>query len=222
MDLKAIVEAALFVAQKPLSVAELQALYPEDGQPEAAEVRVALAELAEEFKSRPIELKQVASGYRFQVREALSPWISRLFEERPARYTKAFLETLAIIVYRQPVTRGEIEEIRGVAVSTQIIRNLLEREWVQVVGHKEVPGRPGLYATTRHFLDYFNLKGLDELPPLQTFIDRLGPVADTDMPVPVTPVTHHEPTETPKEPENEPIRPPDATATTTGESTHLG
>jgi len=107
---------------------------------------------------------------------ALLAWVSRLFEERPGRYSKAFLETLAIIAYRQPVTRGEIEGIRGVAVSTQIIRNLMEREWVQIVGHKEVPGRPGLYATTRHFLDYFNLKGLDELPALQTFLDRIGPV----------------------------------------------
>ncbi len=195
MDLKEIVEAALFVAQKPLGLAELLALFPEDGQPEAAEVRAALAELAEEFKQRPLELKQVASGYRFQVRERLSPWISRLFEEKPARYSKAFLETLAIIAYRQPVTRGEIEQIRGVAVSTQIIRNLLEREWVQVVGHKEVPGRPGLYATTRQFLDYFNLKGLDELPPLQTFIDRLGPLAEP-LPVPETNARTHEQPET--------------------------
>jgi len=202
MDLKDIVEAALFVAPKPLSVAELQALFPEDGQPEAAEVRSALTELAKEFDNRPIELKQVATGYRFQVRERLSPWISRLFEERPARYSKAFLETLAIIAYRQPVTRGEIEEIRGVAVSTQIVRNLMDRDWVQVVGHKEVPGRPGLYATTRHFLDYFNLKGLDELPPLQTFIDRLGPIADTHLPVPDTTARYHDQTETTRQPEN--------------------
>jgi len=195
MDLKAIVEAALFVAHKPLTVAELQALFPEDGQPKPADVRLALAELAEDFKSRPLELKEVASGFRLQVRESLSPWISRLFEEKPARYSKAFLETLAIIAYRQPVTRGEIEEIRGVAVSTQIMRSLVERDWVEVVGHKEVPGRPGLYATTRQFLDYFNLKGLDELPPLQTFIDRLGPVADPGLPLPETPASHHEPTE---------------------------
>ena len=203
MDLKDIVEAALFVAPKPLSVAELQALFPEDGQPEAAEVRSALTELAKEFDNRPIELKQVATGYRFQVRERLSPWISRLFEERPARYSKAFLETLAIIAYRQPVTRGEIEEIRGVAVSTQIVRNLMERYWVQVVGHKEVPGRPGLYATTRQFLDYFNLKGLDELPPLQTFIDRLGPIADTQLPVPDTTAKYYEQTKTTGQPESQ-------------------
>jgi segregation and condensation protein B len=204
MKLKDIVEAALSVAQKPLTVAELLNLFPEDEQPETTEVRGVLAKLAEEYKDRPIELKQVASGYRFQVREGLSPWISRLFEERPTRYTKAFLETLAIIAYRQPVTRGEIEEIRGVAVSTQIIRNLIERDWVQVVGHKEVPGRPGLYATTRQFLDYFNLKGLDELPPLQTFIDRLGPVADTNLPVPATPNIENDPTETPQADKNKP------------------
>ncbi len=201
MELKNIVEAALFVAQKPLDIAELQALFPEDGQPATADLRLALAELAEEFNSRPLELKEVASGFRFQVREGLSPWISRLFEERPARYSKAFLETLAIIAYRQPVTRGEIEEIRGVAVSTHIIRALLERDWVQVVGHKEVPGRPGLYATTRQFLDYFNLKGLDGLPPLQTFIDRLGPIADPGLPLPESPA--HDPIETP-----EPAPPP--------------
>ncbi len=220
MDLKDIVEAALFVAQKPLSVAELQALFPEDGQPEAAEVYSALEALAKEFDSRPIELKQVATGYRFQVRERLSPWISRLFEERPARYGKAFLETLAIIAYRQPVTRGEIEEIRGVAVSTQIIRNLMEREWVQVVGHKEVPGRPGLYATTRQFLDYFNLKGLDGLPPLQTFIDRLGPIADVDLPVPETTARDHDQTETAGQPENHSNPAPCPTTGPAGESSY--
>lgn len=217
MDLKDIIEAALFVAQKPLSVAELVALFPEGEQPEAAGVRSALAELSVEFNARPIELKQVASGYRFQVREGLSPWISRLFEERPARYSKAFLETLAIIAYRQPVTRGEIEEIRGVAVSTQIMRNLMDRDWVQVVGHKEVPGRPGLYATTRQFLDYFNLKGLDGLPPLQTFIDRLDPIADVELPVPEPTAREHDQTETPEQPDNEPNAMPFAATGTAGE-----
>lgn len=221
-SLKDIVEAALFVAQKPLSVTELLALFPEEGQPEAAAVCAVLAELAEEFKVRPLELKQVASGYRFQVREGLSPWISRMFEERPARYSKALLETLAIIAYRQPVTRGEIEEIRGVAVSTQTIRTLLEREWVQVVGHKEVPGRPGLYATTRQFLDYFNLKGLDELPPLQTFIDRLGPVVDVDLPVPVTPAIAHDANETTEIHQPEPNPAPHAGAAADGGSVASG
>ncbi|MFM8333368.1 MAG: SMC-Scp complex subunit ScpB [Candidatus Methylumidiphilus sp.] len=198
MRLKDIVEAALFVAQQPLDVAALQALFAEDEQPEAAAVRLALAELAQDYAVRPLELQQTASGFRLQVRAGYSPWISRLFEERPARYSKAFLETLAIIAYRQPVTRGEIEEVRGVAVSTSIIRNLLEREWVQVVGHKEVPGRPGLYATTRQFLDYFNLKGLDELPPLQTFIDRLGPAAEPQPPTPENTTRDHVPTPPPE------------------------
>jgi segregation and condensation protein B len=197
MALKDIVEAALFVAQKPLSVAELLALFEEDeAPPSSADLRYALAELADEFNNRPLELKEVATGFRLQVREKFSPWIGRLFEERPVRYSKAFLETLAIIAYRQPVTRGEIEEIRGVAVSTPIIRALLEREWVQVVGHKEVPGRPGLYATTRQFLNYFNLKGLDELPPLQTFIDRLSPAAEPASTL--TENSAHDAIETPK------------------------
>jgi segregation and condensation protein B len=191
MELKSIIEAAIFVAQRPLNVAELQALFEGDAVPEVREVRAALAELAEDYAQRPLELKEVASGFRFQVREALSPWVSRLFEERPGRYSKAFLETLAIIAYRQPVTRGEIEDIRGVAVSTNIVRGLMEREWVHVVGHKEVPGRPSLYATTRTFLDYFNLRSLEELPPLQTFIDQLTPPVETDLFEPDASAIHH-------------------------------
>ncbi len=211
MELKSIVEAALFVAHKPLSIGELQALFPEDEQPSPAEIRVALAELSDEFGVRPLELKEVASGFRFQVREGLSPWISRLFEERPGRYSKAFLETLAIIAYRQPVTRGEIEDIRGVAVSSQIIRTLLERDWVQVIGHKEVPGRPGLYATTRQFLDYFNLRGLDELPPLHTFIDRLSPAPETESSVPEPTLGNNESSESTEEStsETEPLAAPE-------------
>jgi segregation and condensation protein B len=175
MEIKAIIEAALFVVQKPLSIAELRHLFgeSEEEQPEAAEIRAVLAEIAEDYRSRPLELVEVASGYRLHVRDSLAPWISRLFEERPARYTKAFLETLAIIAYRQPATRGEIEEIRGVAVSSQTLRAMMEREWVHVVGHKEAPGRPALYATTRAFLDHFNLCSLADLPPLQDFIDSI-------------------------------------------------
>lgn len=217
MDLKSIVEAALFVAQKPLTLTELQGLFAEEALPEVGELRAALAELAEEFRACPIELKEVASGFRFQVRQAYSPWVSRLFEERPARYSKALLETLAIIAYRQPVTRGEIEEIRGVAVSTQMIRALQEREWVQVVGHKEVPGRPGLYATTRLFLDYFNLKSLDELPPLQTFLDRLGPADDLEIPVPETSASQHDAPETPETPAIEPAPPSESAEQPPGE-----
>lgn len=174
MELKTIVEAALLAAGRPLSFAELENLFAESERPEPGELQAALAALAEDCRGRPVELKQVASGYRLQVRESFSPWVSRLFEERPGRYSRAFLETLAIIAYRQPVTRGEIEDIRGVAVSSGIVRSLQERGWVQVVGHKEVPGRPALLATTRQFLDYFNLTSLGELPPLQEFIDDLA------------------------------------------------
>ena len=174
MELKTIVEAALLAAGRPVSFAELENLFAESERPEPGELQAALAALAEDCRGRPVELKQVASGYRLQVRESFSPWVSRLFEERPGRYSRAFLETLAIIAYRQPVTRGEIEDIRGVAVSSGIVRSLQERGWVQVVGHKEVPGRPALLATTRQFLDYFNLTSLGELPPLQEFIDDLA------------------------------------------------
>ncbi|WP_347258336.1 SMC-Scp complex subunit ScpB [Methylocaldum sp.] len=184
MELKTIIEAALLAAGRPLSFAELENLFADNERPEPAEIQSALAELAEDCRGRAVELKQVASGYRLQVREAFSPWISRLFEERPGRYSRAFLETLAIIAYRQPVTRGEIEDIRGVAVSSGIVRTLQERGWIQVVGHKEVPGRPALLATTKQFLDYFNLKSLGELPPLQEFIDDLAlQAAPQDQPV---------------------------------------
>ncbi len=164
----------MMAAGRPLDLDAFDSLFEDAEQsPDRASIEQALAEIAEEFEGRPLELKRVASGYRFQVREGYSPWISRLFEERPGRYSRAFLETLAIIAYRQPVTRGEIEDIRGVAVSSGIIKTLLEREWVHIVGHKEVPGRPALLATTRTFLDYFNLTGLADLPPLQDFIQHL-------------------------------------------------
>ncbi|MGZ8186946.1 MAG: SMC-Scp complex subunit ScpB, partial [Methylobacter sp.] len=123
--------------------------------------------IIEEYRFRPVELKQVASGYRFQVKQELSRWVSRLFEEKPPKYSRALLETLAIIAYRQPVTRGDIEDIRGVSVSSSIIQTLLERDWIRVVAHKEVPGRPGLYGTTKQFLDYFNITAINELPTLQ-------------------------------------------------------
>lgn len=162
-------------AGRPLDMETLRSLFDEEQRPEVGEIESALELLRQDFASRTLDLRKVASGYRFQVREGFSPWVSRLFEERPGRYSRAFLETLAIIAYRQPVTRGEIEDIRGVAVSSGIIKTLLEREWVHVVGQKEVPGRPSLLATTRHFLDYFNLNSLQDLPPLQTFVDQLLP-----------------------------------------------
>jgi segregation and condensation protein B len=177
MELKLILEAALLAAGRPLSVADLGGLFGEAERPAPEELRGALAALAEDCQERPVELKQVASGFRLQVREAYSPWVSRLFEERAGRYSRALLETLAIVAYRQPVTRGEIEDIRGVAVNTAIVRTLIERNWVQEVGRKEVPGRPALLATTRYFLDYFGLKSLADLPPMQAFADTLDPEA---------------------------------------------
>lgn len=180
MELKLILEAAMMAAGRPLELAELCGLFDESERPDDATLMEALAELARDCEHRPVELKRVASGYRLQVREAFSPWVSRLFEERPGRYSRAFMETLAIIAYRQPATRGEIEEIRGVAVSSSIIKTMQERDWVRVVGHKDVPGRPALFATTRHFLDYFNLASLSELPPLQEFLDGLdSPMTET-------------------------------------------
>lgn len=169
-QLKNIIEAALLAADHPLSVDQLAALFIaqsiEDESPTRDELRQALAALQQECESRGIELKEVSSGYRFQVKQALAPWISRLWEERAPRYSRALLETLALIAYRQPITRAEIEDIRGVAVSSNIIKTLQEREWVRVLGHREVPGRPALYGTTREFLDFFSLKALGDLPTL--------------------------------------------------------
>jgi segregation and condensation protein B len=166
-----IVEAALLAAGKPLSLAQLGALFEERERPTTAEFREALEVVGERCEGRGFELVEVASGFRFQVRESMSPWIGRLWQERPQRYSRALLETLALIAYRQPITRGEIEEIRGVAVSTNIIKTLHERDWIRVVGHRDVPGRPAMYATTRQFLDYFNLKSLNQLPALADIRD---------------------------------------------------
>lgn len=141
-------------------------LFDELDRPSTPDITAALAEVADRCDGRGFELAEVASGFRFQVRQNLSPWVSKLWVERPVRYSRALLETLSLIAYRQPITRGEIEDIRGVAVSSNIMKSLLEREWVKVVGHRDVPGKPAMYATTREFLDYFNLKSLDQLPPL--------------------------------------------------------
>lgn len=166
-----IIEGALLAAGKPMTVAQLAELFEEHERPENALIREAMKEVAERCDDRGFELVEVASGFRFQVRQALSPWVARLWQERPAKYSRALLETLALIAYRQPITRGEIEEIRGVAVSSNIIKTLHEREWIRVVGHRDVPGRPAMYATTRQFLDYFNLKNLDQLPALAEIRD---------------------------------------------------
>src|SRR5690554_680449 len=164
--LERILEAVLQAAGKPLSLERMRELFDEHLTPSAQELRSALTRLQEEYADRAVELREVAGGWRLQVRSDYAEWVGRLWEERPQRYSRALLETLALIAYRQPVTRGEIEEVRGVAVSSQIIRTLLDREWVRVVGHREVPGRPAMYATTRQFLDHFNLTSLAELPPL--------------------------------------------------------
>jgi segregation and condensation protein B len=166
-----IIEGALLAAGKPLTVAQLAELFEEHERPENSAIREALTEVAERCDGRGFELQEVSSGYRYQVRQSLSPWVARLWHERPQKYSRALLETLALIAYRQPITRGEIEEIRGVAVSSNIIKTLHEREWVRVVGHRDVPGRPAMYATTRQFLDYFNLKSLDQLPALADIRD---------------------------------------------------
>tara|TARA_R110001592_G_scaffold126336_1_gene337400 strand:+ start:12602 stop:13450 length:849 start_codon:yes stop_codon:yes gene_type:complete len=166
-----IIEGALLAAGKPLTVAQLGELFEDNERPDNATIRSALEEVAAHCDGRGFELQEVASGFRFQVRQSLSPWVARLWQERPQKYSRALLETLALVAYRQPITRGEIEEIRGVAVSSNIIKTLHEREWIRVVGHRDVPGRPAMYATTRQFLDYFSLKTLDQLPALADIRD---------------------------------------------------
>jgi segregation and condensation protein B len=168
---KRIVEAALLAASQPMGLAQLTALFAE-GEPAAADaVAQAITELQADCAERGVELVEVASGFRFQVRQDVHPYVSRLWTERQTKYSRALLETLALIAYRQPITRAEIEQIRGVVVSASIVRTLEEREWIRVVGHRDVPGRPALFGTTRQFLDYFNLKSLDELPPLAEIRD---------------------------------------------------
>ncbi|MDR0182331.1 SMC-Scp complex subunit ScpB [Lysobacter arvi] len=161
-----IVEAALLAANQPLTLAQLHALFPEDQPAPPDSVEQALEALRAGCEDRGVELVEVSSGFRFQVKADVHPWVARLWTERQTRYTRATLETLALIAYRQPITRGEIEQVRGVAVNSNIIKALEEREWIRVVGHRDVPGKPALFGTTKAFLDYFGLKRLDELPPL--------------------------------------------------------
>lgn len=165
-ELAQLLEAFLLASGKPQSLERLYELFEEGERPEPAQFRDALEVLRQSCEGRAFELKEVASGYRLQVRERFAPWVGRLWEERPQRYSRALLETLALIAYRQPITRGEIEDVRGVAVASNITKTLLEREWVRVVGYRDVPGRPAMFATTKGFLDHFNLKSLDELPAL--------------------------------------------------------
>ena len=170
-EIKHFVEAALLAAGRPLNIDQLKGLFDGRMAPEKSEIRKALATLNEEYEDRGIVISEVASGFRMQIRSAMADRLQKLWEERPPRYSRALFETLALMAYRQPITRGEIEEIRGVSVSSNIIRQLLERDWVRVVGHRDVPGRPAMFGTTKAFLDYFGLKKLDDLPPLADLSD---------------------------------------------------
>ncbi|MEM9102873.1 MAG: SMC-Scp complex subunit ScpB [Pseudomonadota bacterium] len=171
MKVKAIVEAVIMTSSKPISSKQILAVFDDAERPAQEELLSVIQDLQEEADNRGVELVEVSSGFRYQAKAELAPWLSKLWEEKPARYSRALLETLALIAYRQPITRADIENIRGVSVSTSIIKTLLEREWVRVVGHKDVPGRPALYATTKTFLDYFNLKSLEALPSLVELSD---------------------------------------------------
>ncbi len=170
-EIKHFIEAALLAAGRPLNIDQLKGLFDGRTAPEKAEIRQAIATLNEEYEERGIVISEVASGFRMQVKSAMADRLHKLWEERPPRYSRALFETLALIAYRQPITRGDIEDIRGVSVSSNIIRQLLERDWVRVVGHRDVPGRPAMFGTTKGFLDYFSLKKLDDLPPLADLSD---------------------------------------------------
>ena len=176
-----IIKAALLSASRPLSIEEIQRLFPTDQTPSKEDIKETLNEIEDLCAKRGVELKRVSSGYRMQVKQSLSAYIAKLWEEKPQRYSKATLETLALIAYRQPITRGEIEQIRGVSVGTQLIRGILERGWIKIVGQRDVPGRPSLYATTKEFLDYFGLQHLRELPGLPDLPD----IDSLDMELPL-------------------------------------
>lgn len=192
-QLRCVLEGALMAYGQPLTEKTLRELFVSeedpDNVPDIDDIRSVLHEIKAECTNRGYELVEVASGWRYQVVAETAPWVNRLWDEKPPKYSRATLETLAIIAYRQPITRGDIEDIRGVAVSTNIIRSLTEREWIKVVGHKEVPGRPSLYATTKEFLDYFNMSSLEQLPSLKelTNLDALNTEAleDTEEAIPV-------------------------------------
>lgn len=174
-EIKHVIEAALLAAGRPLTLDQLRGLFGEESPPERTELRAALDELQQDYDGRGIMVNEVASGFRIEVRPAMAPWLGRLWEERPPRYSRALMETLAIVAYRQPVTRGDVEQIRGVVVTTNIMRTLMERGWIKVVGYRDVPGKPAMYGTTREFLDYFGLRHLEDLPPLAEIrdLDRL-------------------------------------------------
>lgn len=170
-EIRYFVESALLAAGRPLTVDHLQSLFDDASAPDKAQIRQAISSLLEEYEHRGVTIREVASGFRMQVKPSMADRLHKLWEERPPRYSRALFETLALIAYRQPMTRGEIEEIRGVSVSSNIMRSLQEREWIRVVGHRDVPGRPAMFATTKMFLDYFGLKKLEDLPPLADLSD---------------------------------------------------
>lgn len=181
--LKDIVEGALLAAGRPLTLEQLGLLFAEDERPEPKMLQDAVDALMADYADRAIELKEVGSGFRIQVRNTVAMWVQRLWEERPTRYSRALLETLSLIAYRQPITRSEIEDVRGVSISTSIMKTLQDREWIRIVGYRDVPGRPAMYGTTRQFLDYFGVKSLDELPTLAELrdIDALTPQLPFDV-----------------------------------------
>ncbi|OGO93774.1 MAG: SMC-Scp complex subunit ScpB [Coxiella sp. RIFCSPHIGHO2_12_FULL_44_14] len=168
---KAIIEAALFAAAEPLSMERLQSLFLETDSLSGAEIKRILGEIKNDCLQRGVDLQEVASGYRFQAKVEYASWLQRLWEKKPPKYSRAVLETLVLIAYRQPITRGEIEQVRGVSVNSDIMKKLFDREWIKIVGYRDVPGKPAMFGTTKAFLDYFNLKNLSDLPPLQTMID---------------------------------------------------
>src|SRR5262245_15051897 len=182
-EIQHVVDAALLAAGRPLTIDHLAEIFAaKGGSPDRATLKSALEGLAKDYEGRGIELKEVATGYRVQVRNTMTDWLQPLWEERAPRYTRALLETLALVAYRQPITRAEIEEVRGVVVSTNIVRTLLERNWIRVVGHRDVPGKPAMFGTTREFLDYFGLKKLEDLPPLVELKDGLPELSpQTDL-----------------------------------------
>jgi segregation and condensation protein B len=199
-SLKNILEALLLASGEPLTIAMMASVFTDEERPTASEIGKALTDLASDYAERGLELKEVASGFRMQVRQEVHPWVSRLWDERPQRYSRALLETLALIAYRQPITRGDIEEVRGVSVRSNIVRTLQEREWIRVVGHRDVPGKPALFGTTKIFLDYFNIKSLDDLPSLAEIRDMgsiepeldLEPVVEPELVVQPEPVVEPE------------------------------
>jgi segregation and condensation protein B len=189
-SLKNILEALLLASDEPLTLPVIASVFTDEERPSQSAIGHAMQELAAGYEDRGLELKEVASGFRLQVRQEVNPWVSRLWEDRPQRYSRALLETLALIAYRQPITRGDIEEVRGVSVRTNIIRMLQEREWIRVVGHRDVPGKPALFGTTKVFLDYFDLKSLDDLPSLAEIMDMGSIEPELDLEIVPEPQEH--------------------------------